>query len=245
MDSFESRMNPKFLAESEKGMMWEPRLIESGRETVGVTKREREELFCRRSVWADFPSSMFLCHLCGHEVLWWGWSLHWEERIAGAVCRKADGLQSGYYSYDIGERCSVQDEENWPQYWDLVYIVHELWRWRRRVIDWSGLLSVWEVWLKPLECSWLNTKNRVQAGKENLVVSIVKSCKTNPTKEEQKCCHYPEQREYRLQYLTKLSRYCVLLDRLTGRGCWSCSLGDRREVCGEWPFQGFLTEMEG
>ena len=37
---------------------------------------------------------MFLCRLCMHWVLWWGWSLHWEERISGAVChlRKADGL---------------------------------------------------------------------------------------------------------------------------------------------------------
>ena len=59
--------------------------------------RRKGLLFCRRSVWADFPSSMFLCRLCRHWVLWWGWSLHWEERISGAVChlRKADGLQSG------------------------------------------------------------------------------------------------------------------------------------------------------
>ena len=69
------------------------------------TKREREVLlFCRRSVWADFPSSMFLCRLCMHWVLWWGWSLHWEERIS--VYRVV--------SYDIGERRSVQDEENGP-----------------------------------------------------------------------------------------------------------------------------------
>ena len=39
------------------------------------------------------------------------------------------------------------------------------------VIDWSGLISVWEVWVKPLECSRLNAKNRVQAGEENLVVN--------------------------------------------------------------------------
>ena len=29
---------------------------------------------------------MFLCCLCMHWVLWWGWSLHWEEQISGAVC---------------------------------------------------------------------------------------------------------------------------------------------------------------
>ena len=53
MDSFESRMNPRFLVESEKGMLREPRVTESGRETVEGFKEdemEREELlFCRRS----------------------------------------------------------------------------------------------------------------------------------------------------------------------------------------------------
>ena len=52
MDRFESRMNPRFLAESEKGMLREPRVTESGRKRWKVsrkTKREREELlFCRR-----------------------------------------------------------------------------------------------------------------------------------------------------------------------------------------------------
>ena len=85
---------------------------------------------------------MFLCRLCMHSVLWWGWSLHWEERISGAVChlRKADGLQS--VSYDIRERCSVQDDENGPHYRALRHTVHELWWWRRRVI-----------WLKWTEVS--------------------------------------------------------------------------------------------
>ena len=42
MDSFESRMNPRFLAESEKGMLCEPRVIESGKETVeGFTEDEK------------------------------------------------------------------------------------------------------------------------------------------------------------------------------------------------------------
>ena len=33
--------------------------------------------------------------------------------------------------------------------------------------------------MKPLECSRLNTKNRVQAGEENLVVNSVKSGRSN------------------------------------------------------------------
>ena len=35
----------------------------------------------------------------------------------------------------------------------------------------------------------------------------------DPSK-EQKCCHCPERREYCLQYVTKCSQCCVLLDRL-------------------------------
>ena len=49
MDSFESRMNPTFLAESEKGMLWEPRVIEWGRETVEGfkgDKKGKENNFC-------------------------------------------------------------------------------------------------------------------------------------------------------------------------------------------------------
>ena len=58
MDRFESRMTPRFLAESEKGILWEPRVIESGRETVEGLKEDesgkKKSLFCRRSVWADY-----------------------------------------------------------------------------------------------------------------------------------------------------------------------------------------------
>ena len=146
---------------------------------------------------------MFLYRLCMHWVLCWGCSLHWEERISGAVChlRKANGLQSGY-SYDIGERRSVQDEENGPQYWALRHTVHELWWWRRRVIDWSGLISVWEVWVKPLECSRLNAKKPNSGGRGEFGGQ---QCQKDPTKEEQKCCHCPERKEYRLQYVTKRS----------------------------------------
>ena len=41
MDSFESKMNPRFLAESEKGMLGEPRIIETRRETVGFKEDEK------------------------------------------------------------------------------------------------------------------------------------------------------------------------------------------------------------
>ena len=42
VDSFESRINPRFLAESEKGMLWESRVIESGRKTVEGFKEEEK-----------------------------------------------------------------------------------------------------------------------------------------------------------------------------------------------------------
>ena len=42
MERFESRMTPRFLAESEKGMLWEPRVIKSGMETVeGFKENEK------------------------------------------------------------------------------------------------------------------------------------------------------------------------------------------------------------
>ena len=56
MDSFESRMNPWFLAESEKGMLREPRLIESGRGTVEGLK-EDEKGKRRASVLSSFSLS--------------------------------------------------------------------------------------------------------------------------------------------------------------------------------------------
>ena len=58
IDSFESRMNPRFLAESEKGMLWEPRVIEPGRETVEDFK-EDEKVKRRASVSSSFSLSWF------------------------------------------------------------------------------------------------------------------------------------------------------------------------------------------
>ena len=57
-DSFESKMTPVFLAESEKGM-WEPRVIESGIEMVEGFK-EGENGKRRASVLSSFSLSWFL-----------------------------------------------------------------------------------------------------------------------------------------------------------------------------------------
>ena len=56
MDRFESRMNPRFLEESEKGMLREPRVIESGREPVECFK-EDEKGKRRASVLSSFSLS--------------------------------------------------------------------------------------------------------------------------------------------------------------------------------------------
>ena len=42
MDRFESRMTPRCLVESEKGMLWEPKVIESGREMVEGFKEDEK-----------------------------------------------------------------------------------------------------------------------------------------------------------------------------------------------------------
>ena len=42
VDSFQSRMNPRFLAESENRVLREPRVIESRRETVEGFKEEEK-----------------------------------------------------------------------------------------------------------------------------------------------------------------------------------------------------------
>ena len=178
MVSFESRMNTRLLAESEKGMLWEPRVIESGRETVEGFKEDKKGK--RRAVFVVVQFELIFRHPCFYVVCacieFFGEVGHFTERSGFlelcVICKKL--MVYRVVSYDIGERRSVQDEENGPQYWALKHTVHELWWWRRRVIDCSGLISVWEVWLKPLECSRLNAKNRVQAEEKNLVVSSVK-----------------------------------------------------------------------
>ena len=175
-------------------------------------KMEREELFCRHSVWTDFRSSMFLCRLF---FFFFGEVSHFTERSGFlelcVICEKL--IVYRVVIYDIGERCRALDEENGPQYWALKHTVHELWWWRRRIIDWSGQLSVWEVWLKPLECSKLSGKNRVQAGEENLVVSSVKSGRKI------------QQKKNRNVVIVQSGEDIVYNAQQNGLGAVSCSIG--------------------
>ena len=168
VDRFESKITPRFLAESAKGiMLW---VIESGRKTVAGLKEDEngktEELL---AVLSSLSLSWFLVICACIEFFSEVGNFTERSRFLELCIIRKKLMIYRVFSYAIGERCSGQDEENGPQYWALRHTVHELWWWRRRVIDWSGLISVWEVWVKPLECSRLNAK------KENLVVNSVKS----------------------------------------------------------------------
>ena len=171
MDSFESRMNPRFLAESEKGILWEPRVIESGRETVEGFK-EDEKGKRRASVLSSFSLSPCFYVVCAC-IEFFGEVGHFTERSGFrelcVICEKL--MVYRVVSYDIGERRSVQDEVNGPQYWALRHIVHELWWWRRREllteVDWY--LSERYDWNHWSAVDWM--PKTVQAGEENVVVN--------------------------------------------------------------------------
>ena len=50
---------------------------------------------------------MFLCRLCKHWVLWWGWPVHAEERISGAVCHPQKSWWFTEWLAMISERSAV------------------------------------------------------------------------------------------------------------------------------------------
>ena len=140
MDSFESRMNPRFLAESEKGMLWEPRVIESGRETVeGFKKDEKGKR--RASVLSSFSLSWFsVIHVFMSSVHALRSLVRLVTSLRGAdfwscvICEKL--MVYRVVSYDIGERRSVQDEENGSSYWAL------------RPCPWTVMVTKMSYWLK-------------------------------------------------------------------------------------------------
>ena len=62
MDRFESRMTPRLVAQSEKGILWEPRVIESGRETMEGFK-EGEKGKRRVSILSSSSSRFSVSHV--------------------------------------------------------------------------------------------------------------------------------------------------------------------------------------
>ena len=142
MDSFESRMNPRFLAESEKGMLWEPRVIESRRGTVEGFK-EDEKGKRRASVLSSFSLSWFsFIHVFMSSVHALGSSVRLVTSQRGADFWSCASSAKGWWFREwlamISERgVDVQDEKNGPQYWALRHTVH-----------WAVMVTKTSYWLK-------------------------------------------------------------------------------------------------
>ena len=75
-------MNPRLLAESKKGMLREPRVIESGRETVEGFKEDKKEK--RRAVFVVVQFELIFRHPCFYVVCacieFFGEVVHFTER---------------------------------------------------------------------------------------------------------------------------------------------------------------------
>ena len=177
IDSFESRMNPRFLAESEKGMFWQPRVIESGRKMVeGLTEDEKGKK--RASVLLSFNLSWFsvihvfmssvhaLCSLvrlvtsliradfwsCVSSAKRWRFT-EWLAMISerGVVYRTK---RTGHSTEPWGTPYLGCDGEEDELLTEVDWYLSERFDWNH----WSA-------------------RNRIQAGEENLVVNTVKSCR--------------------------------------------------------------------
>ena len=68
MDNSESRMNPRFRTELEKGILWQPRVIESGREMAAGFDEEKKEKR-RASVLSSLSLSWF--SVISHRQVWY------------------------------------------------------------------------------------------------------------------------------------------------------------------------------
>ena len=75
-------MNPRLLAESKKGMLREPRVIESGRETVEGFKEDKKGK--RRAVFVVVQFELIFRHPCFYVVCacieFFGEVVHFTER---------------------------------------------------------------------------------------------------------------------------------------------------------------------
>ena len=158
MDSFESWINPWFLAGSEKEMLWEPRVIESERETVGGFKEDEKGK--RRACFA-------VVKLCHHWVLWWGWWLHWEEwiRVSSAKSWWFTEWLANISERGVAHRTKRMDPNT--EAWGTPYMSCDG--------DEDELLTEvdWYLSERWLECSRLNAKNRRERRIWLLIVSKV------------------------------------------------------------------------
>ena len=128
-------------------------------------RKGKEKSFCFVVVQFEliFRHPCYLCRLCMHWILWWGWSLHWEEWISGAVSSAKSWWFTEWLTI-ISERGVVYRTKRMgpsTEPWGTPYMSCDGDEADESVIDWSGVISDWEVWVQPLECSRLNAKNRV------------------------------------------------------------------------------------
>ena len=196
--SFESRMTPRFLAELKKGMLWEPRVIESGRETVeGFKEDERGKR--RASVLLSFSLNWFsVIHVFMSSVHALSSLVRLVTSLRGADFRSCGSSEKKLMiyrvvTYDIREECSAQDKKKGPQHWTLRHTIHgwdgdenEL----LTEVDWY--LSERYDWNHWSAADWM--PKTVQAGEENLVVNSIKAAERSDKRKN------PERREYCLQY---------------------------------------------
>ena len=122
-------MTPRFLAELKKGMLWEPRVIESGRETVeGFKEDERGKR--RASVLLSFSLNWFsVIHVFMSSVHALSSSVRLVTSRRGADFRSCGSSAKKLMiyrvvSYDIREEWSAQDKKNGPQHWTLKHTIH-------------------------------------------------------------------------------------------------------------------------
>ena len=159
-------------------MLWEPRVIESGRETVkGLMEDENGNR--RASVLLSLSLSQFLVFHVFRSSLSSLVRLVTSQRGADfwSCVSSAKNWWFTEWLAMIPERGVVYRTKRMgpsTQPWGTPYMSCE------GKEDELLTEAVWylsEIWLKPLECSWLNGKNRIHTGEENLVVNSVKSCR--------------------------------------------------------------------
>ena len=153
MDRFGSRMTPRFLAELEKGMLWESRVIKSGKEIVKGFK-EDEKGKRRASVLSSLSLSWFLIvhmFMSSVYIVFCGEAGHFAER--SGFLERVSSMKSRWFTERlavISERTVVyRTKRTGPstEPWGIPYMSldgdeDEL----LTKVDWY----VWEMWLKAL-----------------------------------------------------------------------------------------------
>ena len=164
-----------------KGVLWEPRLSNRVREgNSGRFQRKNEKGKRTASVLSSLSLSCFsVIHVFMSSVHELGYLVRLFTALRGAdFWSCASSAKSWWFTEwlaTISERGVVyRTKRTGPSTESSGISCMRCDWWRRRVIDWSGGREFGGNWCQNLQ--------------------------KDPTKGEQKCCHCPERREYRLQY---------------------------------------------